>query len=427
MKALHCISVLLACLVVLAGCRKEEHEVPAPVRKSVLLFYGAGYNNLSSDISGNISTILKNDLPQRHSNHKLLIFSHLSVSDNNCTTPVPSSLCEVYKTLGGLVIRDTLLKVDASRTASDPAVFKEVLEFVQDRYPGASCGVIMSSHGTGWLPAGDYYGGYSNVIQYRKGISPSEAGADGNLPPYRYNMDPSCPKVKTFGAEFTKIEGTVYSKEMSITSLAEAIPMHLDFMVFDACLMGAVEVAYQLRNKVDKLVFSPTEVLAAGFDYSNLRGQFLVDNPSPEAFAKAYFDKYRKSSATVSVVATSGLQALAEVCAALNEKYRTAMDALDDDDEVQPYFRYSYSWFYDLEDIYIKAGAGIEDRARLRAALNGCISYKAATESFMTWYGGFHIGQFSGLSMFLPSMSGSDVATAYYKGLDWNGAVNLVE
>jgi len=450
MKYLRTICIVLFCSVLLAACSKDEKDNTAE-KKTVLLFYGAGYNNLSSDISGNISTILEGELPTKHESNKLLIFSHLSVSDNDCTTPVPSYLCEVYRSLGGQTVCDTLLTVDAEKTASDPEVMREVLGFVQSRYPEAHYGMIVSSHGTGWLPAGNFYGGFSTVIQYHKGLkadrnSAGRVGGNGRagrmeqsagsggkeLPLYLYNQDPDSPKTKTFGAEFTKIDGTKYSREMSVPSMAAAIPMHLDYLIFDACLMGGVEVAYQFRDKVDKIAFSPTEVLAAGFDYTGLKEQLLNGSSSPEAFCEAYFERYNKQtgsyhSATISVVKTSGLQVLAELCGSLIDRYRSAIAVLDEGDEVQQYFRYDYSWFYDLEDIFIKAGASSEDLAELRNALSNCISYKNATEGFLTGSGGFQIEHYSGLSMFLPSMSFDERATEYYKELDWNKAVNLVE
>ena len=411
--------LLLPCLIV--ACGKDDHEGTVQ-KNTVLLFYGAGYNNLSSDISGNISTFLEGSLPAYHGNKKLLVFTHLSRTDSDCVTPVPSYLYEVSRTLGGITVCDTLLTFDAERTAADNEILREVLSFIRDRYPDANYGMIASSHGTGWLPAGNYYGGYSTVIQYRKRPEGSVS-----LPVYRRNANPDEPKVKTFSAEFTKIDGVIYSREMSIKSMADAIPMHLDYIIFDACLMGGAEVAYQFRNKVDKIGFSPAEVLAAGYDYSHLNQDLLSDTPSVESFSEAFYKKYLNRSATVCVVKTSGLEDLADACRSLIEKYSGSLAALDEESEVQPYFRYDYSWFYDLEDIFIKAGADSDDLARLKHALDGCITYKAATENFLLGFGGFPVKHYSGLSMFLPSMCPDDEVLNFYRDLDWNRAVNLVE
>ena len=55
-----------------------------------------------------------------------------------------------------------------------------------------------------------------------------------------------------------------FSSGIEIADLPGAIPMHLDFIIMDACLMGCVEVAYELRDKCDILIFSPTEILSSG-------------------------------------------------------------------------------------------------------------------------------------------------------------------
>ena len=425
MRLFRIIVPLLACLAVLS-CRKEEEKDDGYKEKTALIFYGAGYNNLSSDIGENISTILDGPVPFLGSRKSLYIYSHLSRTDFDFSTPAAGYLFRVYRNVHG-VRCDTLLTVDASRTASDPAVLTEVLEFVRAECPDAHYGLILSSHGTGWLPAGDYYGGYKNVIQYRKG----PRDRDG-LPLYRYNEGSDGPKVKTFGAEVKLVGSVNYSQEMSVPSLAAAIPMYLDYIIFDACLMGGVEVAYELKEKAGKVAFSPTEVLAAGFDYSNIKNQLLVDGSTPEPFCEAYFNLYdRKSgssrSATISVVDTKGLDGLAAVCRDLVRDHRPGINALNEESGVQPCFRYSYSWYYDLADIFAKAGISQAEAERLNAALERCISYKAATPEFLLGSGGFEITTYSGLSMFLPSMGNSPSARLFYRDLEWNKAIDLVE
>ena len=60
--------------------------------------------------------------------------------------------------------------------------------------------------------------------------------------------------------------------------------------------------------------------------------------------------------------------------------------------------------------------------AAAEAALNGCISYKAATPYFLE----LQINTYSGLSMYLPSVGDAQL-NEFYKTLAWNKATNLVE
>jgi hypothetical protein len=57
---------------------------------------------------------------------------------------------------------------------------------------------------------------------------------------------------------------------MELADFANAIPYKLDFIIFDACFMGSVEVCYELKDKAEYIVASPTEILSPGFVYSSM-------------------------------------------------------------------------------------------------------------------------------------------------------------
>lgn len=425
-KAIILITVLLAAM--LGGCTKFNDRSAYPKKDFVMIYYCAGFNDLSSSIQGNLDVMKKADIPFKESKHKLLVYSHFSVSDGNFSTLTPSHLVQLSKNYGKLQA-DTLLTIDPTRFATDPAVMNEVLEKVQELFPGSRYGLVVSSHGTGWLPAGKYSSG--NVIQFsKKRPGQTEQGPDqpeqshgAALPLYRYNENPDEPRVKTFGAEVKMEDGKKYSQEMSIQSMAAAIPLHLDYLLFDACLMGGIEVAYELKDVADKVAFSPTEVLAAGFDYSDI-SSLLGDEPSIESFCKLYFDHYDKagSYATITVVKSSELDALAQTCKKMFDKYRSGISMLNTVSGIQPYFRSGHHWFYDLEDILDKAGINADDRTELSRAINSSISYKATTAQFLE----IRINTYSGLSMYLPG-AGDASLNEFYKTLAWNKATNLVE
>ena len=407
------ISILTA---LLCGCAKDSDRSGFPKKEFVMVYYCAGFNNLSSSIQDNLDVLKSGDIPFQTSKHKLLTFTHFSKSDINFTDLTESHLVHLYKSFG-TVHADTLYTISKERSASDPEVMKEVLEKVAQLFPNAHYGLVVSSHGTGWLPAGKYSSG--NVIQF------GGKKHAGNLPLYRYNENEDGPRVKTFGAEVEVINGQKYSVEMSIQSMAAAIPMHLDYLLFDACLMGGIEVAYEFKDVADKVAFSPTEVLSEGFDYSDVSA-LIGDTTDIDAFCKKYFDHYdtspRERSATISVVKTSGLDALAAASKNLFSTYRSAINSLGVNSGVQRYYRSNHHWFFDFRDALVKANIPLQDLAAVDAALNDCISYKAATPSFL----GIQIVDYSGLSMYLPG-AGDAQLNEFYKTLAWNKATNLVE
>ncbi len=392
------------------------------VTTNVMIFLAAGFNNLSSDIQNNLTQMINSAIPGRNSPCKLVVVSHFA-RGSSYSTPEEVVVEQICLELGKGIERDTLFHT-AANTILDPVIMTTALTVVKDRFPAAEFGMILSSHGTGWLPPG-YYGTTTSTILFSNPDRP----AGRRLLPYRRNEEDG-PRVKTFGAEVLVKDGSRYSQEMDISALAGAIPMHLDYMIFDACLMGSVETVYELRNVADKIAASPTEVLSMGFDYS-ASGQLLSRTPSPEGFCEAYFNHYDKMSgvnrsATISVVQTSGLDALAAVCRELTDKYRSQIAALNVQSDVQRYYRNDWHWVYDFEDVFVKAGITAEEQARLESALDACIIYKATTPSFLKSYGGFDINTYSGLSMYLPG-AGDSTLNGYYKLTAWNKAVKLVE
>ncbi|MCR5520237.1 MAG: hypothetical protein K6F21_07885 [Bacteroidales bacterium] len=411
------ILLLIALSTVFFGCEKFYTRRYSPEREMVLIYYCAGYNDLSSSIQGNLDVLKTSALPFHGSKQRVLAFTHFSLTDSDFSTKTDSHLILLTKDYGKLRC-DTLYTIDKSRYATDPAVFKEVLLKVQELYPNSNYSLIFSSHATGWLPAGRY--NQSNIIEFsRRNAAPS-------APLFLYNMDENEPKVKSIGAEAERIDGTLYSREMDLKDMAASIPIHLDYILFDACLMGGIEVAYELKDVTDKVAFSQAEVLARGFDYSDMKS-LINDNPSIEDFCKAFYDYYNaqqnsERSATISVISTAGLEALADYSKELFGKYRSSVSALNTRSGVQKYYRGDKHWFFDFEDVLVKAGISDEEKASLDRLLEGCVTYKAATPEFL----GIKINVHSGLSMYLPG-AGDSALNEYYKTLAWNKAANLVE
>jgi hypothetical protein len=248
---------------------------------------------------------------------------------------------------------------------------------------------------------------------------------------------PGVIRTKSAGPEFYyEPEGTVrLSVELDIDEMAAAIPMHLDYLLFDACLMGGVEVAWAFREVADYIGFSQAEILSEGFNYTTLTQHLLQATPDPEAVCTDYFNQYKDQqgsyrSATISLVRTDALAPLARACQPVFERLRDQISGLRASD-VQG-FGGTKRFFFDLLDILDKAGATAEEKSGVQAALDACLVYKANTDHYYSAYGGnFTINAFCGLTMYLPSPSavstGKAYLDAYYRDLGWNKAAGLVK
>lgn len=405
--------------------------------RNVLLLYSAGYTKgLPQYLRDDIKDLKEGWLPgNNRGDNVLLIYSHLPKTNYDLETPTSPVLFRLYSDESGQVVSDTLIIYPPGTISASALQMNKVMNYVKDAYPAKGYGMIFSSHGTGYLPAGFY----SNPSAFSFKESPKRRPGLYNPSPVPYmdrDFDPSMPAVKSLGADVDYSSGSYMSYEMELDEFAEAIPMKLDYLLFDACLMGGVEVAYELRDKCGMVGGSQTEVLAEGLDYTTLARHLLGSRtPDPLTVCKDFFLQYDNDSgvyrsATISVINPSRMESLVQICKTLFMKYRNGLNTLEPG-RVQRYFRSNHHWFYDLESIIFEAASKENtkteitnaDIAALRAALDECIIYKAATPMFMNE---FHINTYSGLSMYLPS-NGTEYLDAFYRRLSWNSATSLVE
>lgn len=433
---------LAAALVMTAafGCDKNRHntEEPESADRRVLLFYECALNNLGSHMQTNMED-QNTGLPAGYIPGKygdvLLVYSRISKGKYDYT-PVNSYLRRIYKTSKGNVISDTLKVFGKETIAASPSTLSAVLTLVKEKFPAKGYGMVVSSHGSGWLPAGYYYSPsrFENdhkgeVGTSRQGIAAQSVGhprlpvPEGDLP----DTDPFYGMTRSIGQDY--IKGSYYGHEMSVSEFADAIPYHLDYLLFDMCFTGGVEVAYGLKDKADYLGLSPAEVLADGmFNYTTITS-FLLNRETPdlEGLFKDSFEMYDKQSgayrsSTVNLVRTSGLDNLASVCARMINEYSDALaDAPVDD--IQGYYRQNRHYFYDLVDIFEKCGASKADLEDLDKAVDGCVIYKNSTGQFLKEY---DIKAYSGFSMYLPC-AGTPLLDLYYRKEVWNNATRLVK
>ena len=402
-----------------------ERAINDETRK-VLILYSAGFNSISSYLKADIEDLKKGWIPSNlRPEDVILIYSHFPNQGDGYKVQTSPTLTRVYCDRNSTVVTDTLKIYPAGTISASAIQMNEVLTYIRDYFPAKSYGMIFSSHATGYLPSGYYQN--PGTESGNTGWMSSQRLGYSAVPYVEPEHDPSLPMVKSVGQDQIGTYPSYTSYEMELTDFAEAIPMYLDYLLFDACLMGGIEVAYELRDKVGKLGFSQTEVLAEGYCYESITSHLLqAEEADPESVCRDFFNQYDIQtgvyrSATVSYVDCSKLDPLAECCKELFAEYSKEISALDHK-KVQKYYRSDKHWFYDLESILVNAGINNEELAELQEALDHCIIYKAYTPRFMNE---FDINTFSGFSMYLPC-HGSKALDTFYKGLKWNIDTGLV-
>lgn len=369
MKKMRYILWALAAFVAFS-CDPVSTDPPEFVQKDkTVLIYMVANNNLSGNASNNFADLKRGHIPD---NGNLLVYMH-----DTRNKPI---LLHLQKDGSGAVLQDTVYRFPV-RNSATPESLTSALQVTRTMFPAKETGLFLWSHGTGWLPEGYY--------------------------------------TKSFGSE--------NGVEMDIPELVDALPYKLSFVVFDACLMGCVEVAYQMKDSVDYVLSSPAEILSSGFPYSRIMQHIFKNETDLQAVAKEYYDSYNSlsgsaRSATISLVKTSALKDLAAAAAEVFEKHRGALDTLDAS-AVQRYYRGSKHWFYDLGD-FITRLAGEEDAAPVMRALEEAVVYKAATPNFLEISIDPH--KYSGLGTYIPPVPADSVLNAFYMGLDWNKDVKML-
>ena len=429
------IVVLTMVFSLVNGCQCVGHDPDLFGYNNVLILYSAGYNSLRDYLYGDIQELKEGYAPGLMDKNVFLIVSHLAKSRGDYSTVTYPQLIRVYQDrLSKAVVFDTLKTYMDGNLLTRKDDMNAVLSDIQQQFKAKHYGMVFSSHASGWVPSGYYnhpsYYDYSSSAP-RKSASRTVLPS-GAVPYFEPEEFPGAPEVKSLGICNQIESGESVSYEMDIQEFAEALPMHFDYILLDACLAGGVEVAYELREKCDLVGFSQAEILADGFNYKNLASRLLEGlTPDPKAVLEDYYRQYAEKTnsddraATISLADCTKLEGLASICGTLFEKYRDSIASLDPD-TVQRFYRSSRHWFYDLEDILVKAGISSEEKSSLRSALDECIVYKAATDEFLKHYGGFTINAFSGLTMYLPC-NGSAYLDAFYKNLAWNEATLLVD
>lgn len=409
--------------------RTEEDFDRNPVKeyKNVFILYSMGFNDIMTYLADDIREVLGSQLMTSRRD-VILIFSQIAENRKAWYNyPVSPTLTKISRNAQGKIQKDTLLVMDKNAVAASKEVLHEVLTYVKENFDAQTYGILFSSHASGWVPQGYL----SNPDNFEEEPEPNGQLPRMYAPTYHLRREGDLP-VKSIGVHYHSLN---HAQEMEITDMAAAFPFKFDYAIFDACFMGGVEVAYELRNVVDKVMFSQTEILADGMDYESMASyMFAEGGPDLEGFCQRFYDHYNKQSsllyrsATISLVDCNRLESLAQATQTLLDRYRNGLDNLIITRDVQKYYRSSNAntqcWFYDFGDIIEKCGLSDEDRTLFNEKLDDAILYKAATPWFMS---DFKVVRHSGLSMYLPYKVDRDYLNNFYKGLEWNKTVGLIQ
>ena len=275
-------------------------------------------------------------------------------------------------------------------------VFAKV--FSNSKYQADSYGLVYWSHGDGWLP-------------YPLRAGTRWVGQDKGNGDNRMNI-----------SEFVEI--------------LKSAP-HFDFILFDACFMQAVEVAYELRDYTDYCIGSPTEIPGPGASYDAVvPAMFSAENAAVN-IAKAYYEPYAAKYDEGKGLSNSNWTAGASVCALRTDKLvdlaritKQVLPGSVDNAQLRSLifdydkrrgsdgFQDGHVGYYDMANMMKK----ITDNGGYltwRQAFDAAVVYWATTSmNYSAYIGMFSMEGTNGVSCYIPSVSNT-VTDKAYRSTEW--------
>lgn len=373
---------VLVCIVVLfsvfVSCKKDDAIRYARPEKLSFTFvaYIIAENSLSGNAEPNIRDI-ERGVSEMNRDINVLVFV-----DDRASAP---RLLEIYREDDGTVVRKTVKEWEETNVV-DPSFMADVLKMIAAKYPAKSYGLDLWSHGMAWIPS-NYPDGVSRISS------------------------------KWFGEDNSEI--------MDIKDLNTALEnsgVHFDFILFDACLMASVEVAYEIRDNADFIIASPIEIWEMGFPYVEIMKSLVYDDRHLR-IAKAYSDYYNgeyssehgiEMTGAITVIDCTRLEHLATATKLLllENKDRYAVNV---GNKVIVYDRWRYHFLYDLGH-YMNELVGKENTAEWFYVFNKAVIYNYSTPTFP----GLNLDpeNYTGLGTYIPREEYNGW-NEYYKTLKW--------
>lgn len=384
------LNLLFAALLLFtfSSCKNKDKEPDPSKTKRTVLIYAVASNNLASYLNEDKKEMIQAapDVAGLGKDVRILLYSVASQSASEAT------LAELSQDSYGKWDFVKIKSYDRGTFSTDPVRMSEVFSDIRSEAEAENYGLILWSHGTGWIP------------NFTEHVVPQGM-------------------QKSYGLD--KYQGV--TDYCDLDELARAIPDRMfDYVWFDLCYMMGVEVVYQLRNKCDYIGGYPTEDWSPGMNYETTLPMLAAPKPDLVGVGKAFYDYYndQKLAVTVTVMKTDGLEKLA-LAAADIYSYGTRPKS---EQGLQNYSRLS-TGMYDFGQFTKKYLDGSDSKSNdlsraLDKALDDITLYAGcSTKNFNGTNNAFDPSIYSGLSCHFPGSSNSK-AEAYYKTLDWTQRVN---
>ena len=341
--------LLLTLLLLCTACHDDKPEPQRARLKNVVVVCLWGENSLSGHLQRDLNEI-RQGCAAIPDSCKLVVYF-----DNSRTSEMPRII-----TFDAHEGEQTLYEYRTDPVSTDSAAMQQMLGIVMRQLPAEHYALVIGSHGSGWIPAEPRY---------------------------------------TIGIDNGKNTQSNTGQEMEVPTLAGVLRQTgcvWDYVLFDACFMQTVEVAYELRNVARWCIGSPAEIPAAGIPYDQMMASLFSGTDDAWRLAEAYYNAYRdQGGIVISAVRTSELDALAQATAPIVSR----LPQYPSTEGIQKYYgrQYSGEWMPEYFDMGSAMHQWLDgDRYRERFdnyeyrqwynAINRAVPHHFATPTWTTDY-----------------------------------------
>ena len=368
-------AVALCTLLFSCSSDDEDLTVQETIPTRTVLAYMIAENSLSSAAVSDVNEMLA-------AATYLGEGDHLIVYIDNTTLPRIYDITanETATTMSALT---PVMTYEEDLNSASAEVLQDIIAWTLNNYPADSYGLILWSHGTGWLP---------------NGTSDSSSSSA------------SSPKRKTFGVDNESNTTSNSGSTMNLSDLADALEQgpQWEFILSDACFMQSFEIAYELQDYADWLIASPAEIPYDGAPYNTVVPTLFNTTFDAETTVDAYLEAY--TGCLLSAIDCSLLNNLAASTASLLLAYEEEILAMDLSN-VLNYFDYdAYGTQLPIPDCYDPQGvllqvATTEELTNWQSVRTQVV-YAPYKSSWYSAYPARYLSvdedQYSGLALFLP-------------------------
>lgn len=418
-------SLIIATLFIVVGVSCSNGDSPdgpdvpvTPVGQTVFMFFPWS-NSLLSDFRRTVEDMQTVVTQRSMKDERIMVFM--------ATSEREAVLFELKKQ-NGQCFTDTLRRYSDRPFTSRQwltSLFSEVMTLA----PASRYGMVVGCHGLAWVPvqgqrnARKRLGSQERIDEEDNLYKEEKIEEEDNL--YKEEkidkeglykkerIDKEGDDLMHFevqGPVTTRFIGGTYPEtQIETTDLADAMAdagLHTEYILFDACYMSSVEVAYELKDVTHYLIASPTEVISYGFPYITM-GKHLLGTPNYKGIADSFisfYSSYNLPYGTVAVTDCTQLDALAAIAQQINAaateqinaataeptnaasggKLNTARSGKDVPNGVQIMDGYSPTLFYDLGHLMSLKDAGTVLTAAFAEQLDKTVPYKGHTGQYFT-------------------------------------------